>query len=138
MWGADQRTKEKSPFDLMAYAILPDHFHWLILMPEEQPNFSMVLQQVKWKFSLDYKEAHGIKDVMKLWQRGFWDHVIRDERDLGIHLDYIHWNPVRHGHAEKPENWQQSSYLEWVKNGYYEKGWGDEKDIERIKGLEYE
>lgn len=137
-WGAVRRTQKKLPFELMAYAILPDHFHWLIMMPEEQPNFSLVLQKMKWIFALDYKQAQGLEGAIKIWQRGFWDHVIRDEKDLGIHLDYIHWNPVKHGYVKNPEDWEQSSLLEWVSKGYYESGWGEGKDIEKIEGLEFE
>lgn len=107
-------------------------------MPEEQPNFSLVLQKMKWIFALDYKQAQGLEGAIKIWQRGFWDHVIRDEKDLGIHLDYIHWNPVKHGYVKNPEDWEQSSLLEWVSKGYYESGWGEGKDIEKIEGLEFE
>ncbi len=107
------------PFNLQAYVVLPEHFHWLIRLESTQSNFSVIMKSVKMNFTRNYKDAHQIKDNLSLWQRGFWDHVIRDENDLSTHLDYIHWNPIKHGYVTKPEQWENSSYSFWVRSGYY-------------------
>jgi putative transposase len=126
------------PFELLAYVLLPDHFHWLILMPENQTNFSTPLQKIKWYFTLDYKRANHISSPVSIWQRGFWDHVIRDEEDLATHLDYIHWNPVKHGLVKRVEDWADSSFKDWVDKGFYGTDWGNDADVKGIVGLNFE
>lgn len=58
-----------------------------------------------------------------VWQRRFWEHVIRDERDFDRHLDYIHFNPVKHGHATCPHAWAYSSFHRWVQTGIFPNDW---------------
>ncbi|MFH1235368.1 MAG: hypothetical protein V1685_00315, partial [Parcubacteria group bacterium] len=65
-----------------------------------------------------------VPKVIKLWQTSFHDHIIRDQRDLYAHFDYIHYNPVKHRYVSKPEDWQWSSFRTFLRKGYYEKGWG--------------
>jgi putative transposase len=118
-WQVLRKVQEIHPFHLTAYVILPDHFHWIMQMPEEQPNFSRVLHSVKRNFTREYQHLYGIEHSLQLWQARFWDHVIRDENDLSNHMDYIHYNPVKHGLAHDPANWEQSSYRFWLKKGLY-------------------
>ena len=100
-------------------------------------TISEVLHSLQRNFTLNYKRAHGITRKTHLWQRGFWDHVIRDEQDLTSHFHYIHYNPVKHGHVSKPEDYMHSSFHEYVKRGWYEIGWGHGEPPE-LKGLEFE
>jgi putative transposase len=65
-----------------------------------------------------------INGRVHLWQRSFWDHVIRNEYDYQNHLNYIHYNPVKHGVVDRPEDYPHSSYGEYMKHGFYAKGWG--------------
>jgi putative transposase len=123
-WKTLERVQTLYPFHLLSYALLPDHFHWLLQMPEESPNFSVVLKSVKMNFTRNFKSTHGVTSDLTLWQNRFWDHLIRDEDDLQNHFDYIHWNPVKHGWVKRPEDWESSTYLHWQKRGYYEIGWG--------------
>ena len=69
---------------------------------------------------------------MKFWQKRFWDHVIRDDRDFENHLHYIHSNPVKHGYVTDPRDWKDSSYLEWEKRGLYSAPftWEEPKDVD--------
>jgi len=60
----------------------------------------------------------------RLWQHRFWDHIIRDAEDYKRHLDYIHYNPVRHGLVASPFEYGPSSLLKWARQGVYEKSWG--------------
>jgi putative transposase len=124
-------------FEMMAYTIMPDHFHWLIKLPQENPNFSKILLSFKGNFTYQYKKIHNSSTPLTLWQRRFWDHVIRDEKDFCVHLDYIHWNPVRHGFVKEPEHWIHSSFKSWVENGYYETGWSGEEP-KTIRELNFE
>ena len=84
-----RKVKEIHPFSMRAYAFLPDHFH-LLLLAAEATDVSKVMHSLQRNFTLNYKKAHGIVHKVKIWQRGFWDHVVRDERDFANHFHYIH------------------------------------------------
>ncbi len=112
-------------FHLLAYVILPDHLHWL-MQTEPTTNFSIVMKSIKWNYTRNYKVAQGIRDQCVLWQSRFWDHVIRDEADLARHMDYIHYNPVKHGHVSAPTAWPHSTLDHWTRLGYYPADWGSE------------
>ena len=133
-----ERVKELFPFDLLAYVILPDHFHWLMKVGDPTGNLSKIMHSIKRNYTRNFKQAHHIQEPINIWQRGFWDHVIRDERDLENHLDYIHWNPIKHGHVSKPEDWTNSTYNDWFRRGYYEFGWGWYEVPENINNMEFE
>ena len=116
-------VKELHPFNMLGYVFLPDHFH-LLIRPTGQSNFSKIMHSLKQNFTKSYKGSLGISGSMKFWQKGFWDHVIRDEVDLARHLDYIHYNPVRHQLVTRPEDWPHSSYLYWQQQNAYAERWG--------------
>jgi putative transposase len=118
-----RNVKGRHPFQMLAYVFLPDHFH-LLIRPLGVTTFTDIMHSLKRNFTLDYKTAIGVSGRMQFWQRGFWDHLIRDEIDLARHLDYIHYNPVKHGLVTHPEDWQYSSFLEWKKRGVYPDRWG--------------
>jgi len=118
-----RRVKEIHPFTMLGFVFLPDHFH-LLIQPTGQNNFSTIMHSLKRNFTQQYKASLGITAPMQFWQKGFWDHVIRDEGDLQRHLDYIHYNPVHHGLVERPEKWPHSSYHEWRKRNAYPERWG--------------
>jgi putative transposase len=107
-------------FSLLAYVFLPDHFH-LIVQPAGNSDFSQFMHSLKPNFTKAYKRLNGITGPLKVWQRRFWDHVIRDERDLESHLHYIHFNPVKHQFVDNPREWLDSSYREWEERGLYQK-----------------
>jgi putative transposase len=113
-------VKELHPFILMGYVFLFDHFH-LIIQPTGKSNFSDIMHSLKPNFTREYKNLLGIpsSQTMKFWQKRFWDHVIRDDRDFENHLYYIHLNPVKHGYVKDPRDWKYSSYMEWEDRGLY-------------------
>jgi len=119
-----QRVQQIHPFRLLAYVILPDHFHWLMRIDDESGNFSTVMQSIKRNYTLNYKSTHDITASLTLWQARFWDHIIRDERNLEKHFDYIHWNPVKHGYVKHPEDWPYSTYQHWFGLDHYVAEWG--------------
>ncbi len=113
-----RKVKELHPFIMLGYVFLPDHFH-ILIQPTGTSNFSQVMHSLKINFTKAYKESAGSTDPLKFWQKRFWDHIIRDERDLENHLYYIHANPVKHGLVSDPGDWPHSSFREWEKRGLY-------------------
>ena len=93
----------------------------MIIQPAGQSNFSQIMHSLKTNFTREYKRQLGItpSESVKFWQKRFWDHVIRDDRDFENHLHYIHHNPVKHGLVKDPRDWNESSYFEWEKRGFY-------------------
>ena len=133
-----RKVREFHPFKLFAYVILPDHFHWLMKVGDPAGDFSKVMQSIKRNFTLNYKKAHKLQTPISIWQRRFWDHVIRDEKDLERHFDYIHWNPIKHSYVQRPEEWPNSTYQYWLERDFYESGWGGSKEPDNIIGIDIE
>jgi putative transposase len=106
------------PFSMLAYVFLPDHFH-LLIRPKRETNFSQILHSLKLNFTKAYKQKVNHTESLKLWQKRFWDHVIRNERDLENHIHYIHYNPVNHEYVKDISRWQDSSYRSWYERGLY-------------------
>jgi putative transposase len=106
------------PFHMQAYVFLPDHFHLLVHIPLGT-DISRLMQSVQWNYALNHKRLLGITSPIRLWQRGFWNHVIRDEDDWERHFNYIHCNPVKHGYAAEPMDYPHSSFAEYVRRGWY-------------------
>ncbi|MEW6094246.1 MAG: transposase [Chloroflexota bacterium] len=114
------RVQGLHSFTMLGYVFLPDHFH-MIIQPTGKSNFSQIMQSLKTNFTKSYKVMKGIppSESTKFWQKRFWDHIIRNDRDLENHLHYIHFNPAKHGWIAQPRDWQDSSYLEWERRGLY-------------------
>ena len=114
------------PFDYLAWVVLPDHFH--IIMDPKDEDLSDLLQRIKLGFVARYRRATGMYRG-RVWQSRFWDHVIRNEDDMNRHIDYIHYNPVKHGLVREPGAWRFSSFEDFVKDGSYDSGWGVSEQI---------
>ncbi len=121
---------------MRAYALMSDHVHLTLRVPGTT-DISKIVHSLKRNFTLSYKRAKGLTGRVTVWQRGFWDHVIRDERDYARHLNYVHYNPVKHGCAARPEDYADTSYGEYVTRGWYEIGWGH-AEPEALKGIDME
>ncbi len=132
---AFDHVKQFHPYAMEAFCILPDHIHLLWKMPEDDEHYSMRIAEIKKRFSKTYYEEIS-KTISKnskqakrgengLWQRRFWEHYIRDEEDLHRHIDYIHYNPVKHGLVKQVKEWPSSSFFDYVKKGVYEIDWGE-------------
>jgi putative transposase len=137
-WETLRYIQQIHPFNLLAYVTLPDHIHWLLRVNDPSETFSDILRSVKRSFTFNFKRAYGITTPVTLWQQRFWDHVIRDERDLERHFDYIHYNPVKHGYVKYPEDWAESTFKHWLERGYYEVGWGHHGTPENVAEMEAE
>ncbi len=124
-------TKSNTPFEIIAWVILPDHHHFIIDPYKE--NVSRIMQRIKMSFASLYRKAHGMRSG-RVWQNRFWDHIIRDEDDLRRHVDYIHFNPVKHGMVKSPFEWKQSSVFQY----HPEEDWHfDLKLAEKFEGMDF-
>jgi putative transposase len=131
--GSMRRVRMRYPFRHLAHAVLPDHLHWM-LIPEDEVCCSDIVGAVKRDVSWRLKEM-GLPGPF--WQPRFYDHVIRDEHDLARHLDYIHFNPVRHGYVTRPIHYRHSSFREWVRRDVYDADWGS-MEPQSIEGMDPE
>ncbi|MCH7948240.1 MAG: transposase [candidate division Zixibacteria bacterium] len=120
-WKAVDYTKAKIQFEINAWAILPDHFHFII--DPMQSDISRIIKGIKQKFCGLYCSKLGLTSG-RVWQHRFWDHIIRNEDDLKKHLDYIHYNPVKHGLTRSPFEYEHSSIRNYLAEGYYQPDWG--------------
>ena len=111
-------VNEKHKFTMLAYTFLPDHFH-LLIQPTGESTFSQIMHAVKFRFTRAYKRKHKISEQLNFWQKRYWDHIIRDDKDLENHIHYIHHNPVKHGYVADPLDWIWSSYRQWIDRGAY-------------------
>ena len=127
-------VRQNYPFTIDAFVLLPDHFHCLWTLPKEDSDLSTRLRLIKTFITKQYGEQLGIntdistsrqkRKERNLWQRRFWEHLIRDERDFAKHCDYIHYNPVRHQLCPIPQDWQFSTIHRFIAQGIYPPNWG--------------
>ena len=100
---AVRHVRRDHPFNIIAWVVLPDHLHAIWQLPDGDADFSTRWALIKANFSRRVPTGERIRDSRRqkgergIWQRRFWEHLIRDDRDLQIHVDYIHFNPVKHG-----------------------------------------
>jgi len=128
-------TKRDHPFKILAWVLLPDHMHCIWTLPEGDSDFSKRWGLIKAKFSKHIGEQlhrDGWVDESKtnhrertIWQRRFWEHQIRNEKDFERHMDYIHYNPVKHGNAKRVCDWPYSPFHRFVRLGVYPMDWAD-------------
>ena len=132
-----REVKAKRPFDIVAAVVLPEHLHCLWRLPTCDADYSTRWQMVKTAFSR-HVPAKIRKDGSKtVWQPRFYEHCIRDETDFHRHLDYIHYNPVKHGWVSMPSEWPHSSFAHFVAMGWYASGWGEAPPAD-LDGVELE
>jgi REP-associated tyrosine transposase len=114
--GAIQAVQAERPFDLVAIVLLPDHLHTIWNLPEGDADYSLRIAQIKEQFTRSFLASGGTEGAMTrsrkskreraVWQRRFWEHFCDDEDDFKRCLDYVHWNPVKHGLASRVRDWK--------------------------------
>jgi putative transposase len=127
-------ARKNHPFHIDAWVLLPDHFHCIWTLPAGDADYSTRWNIIKAGFSSRMKETLQRSETLSasrtrrrelgIWQRRFWEHVIRDDEDLRRHLDYVHYNPVKHGLAKQVGDWPYSSFHRLVATGRYPCDWG--------------
>jgi REP-associated tyrosine transposase len=116
------------PFSVDAIVILPDHLHTIMTLPAEDADFSGRWRRIKSLFTHDLVRgglaiARNRRGEYSLWQRRFWEHTVRDEGDFAGHVDYIHYNPVKHGLVSRVSDWVYSSFHRYVRQGVLPQDW---------------
>jgi len=136
--GSVRRVKTAHPFVIDAMVIMPDHLHTLWTLPEGDSDFSTRWGLIKSGFSRQLEVTERIspsrqtKGERGIWQRRFWEHLIRDDYDFERHVDYIHYNPVKHGFVLRPVDWPLSSIHRYIKQHIIDEDWTGCDDLERM------
>jgi putative transposase len=130
-------VQQRRPFETVAICVLPDHVHAVWALPEDDGDFSSRWSLIKSGFSrgLDPGSRSASKAAKRekgIWQRRYWEHAIRDDADLERHVDYTHFNPVKHGHVTRVADWPHSSFHRYVERRILSADWGG--DIKEIQG----
>lgn len=133
-------VRKNYPFSIDAFVLLPDHFHSLWTLPERDSNISMRMLLIKRFVTKYYGHQLGLdvgisrsrekRKEGNLWQRRFWEHLIRDDVDFANHCDYIHYNPVRHQLCEFPQQWTFSSIHRFIGQKIYPLDWGSDGQVQ--------
>jgi len=110
---AFKKVMSKYPFTINAIVILPNHIHAILTLPKDDYNFSL-----RWRLIKTYVTKHYEHNAV-VWQKRFWEHLIEDDEDYQAHVEYIHYNPVKHGYVDSPRGWVYSSFHSFVENGIY-------------------
>lgn len=141
-------------FEIPALVLLPDHLHCIWKLLEHDSDYSTRWRKIKETFTRNYLSGAGRcgsgplqpcpaeaqvtlakrrKGLRGVWQQRFWEHTIRDELDFGNHVNYIHFNPVKHALCRCAHEWPWSTFQRWIKEGYYQQTWCCQCDGRRAK-----
>jgi len=129
---AFRSVKKQRPFVIDAIVIMPDHLHCIWTLPPTDSDFPTRWRLIKTWFSKHCSDelkcqpnpARARKQEQAVWQRRYWEHALRDEDDMNRHIDYIHYNPVKHGLVRTAKEWPHSTFHRYVDAGIYPADWG--------------
>ncbi len=139
--GAFRYTQRRRPFTIEAIVVLPDHLHTIWRLPEDDSDFAIRWMLIKAMFSRGLPKNDRVSDSRSrrreraIWQRRYWEHTIRDEDDFARHIDYIHFNPVKHGYVERAAEWPFSSFHHMVRLGVYPEAWVSDRTDQNDNGF---
>jgi putative transposase len=111
------------PWTTDAIAVMPEHLHMLWTLPEGDTKYAQRIRMIKARFTSELRKNGAWSNDTSPWQSRYWEHTIRDERDFENHVAYIHYNPVKHGHALRPIDWPHSSFHRYVREGMLASDW---------------
>jgi len=133
---AIETVRRTLPFDIVAFVLLQAHLHAIWRLPTDDQDYPLRWKRIKELFTVNYLKAGGNEVAPNLsrrrhgergiWQRRYWGHTIEDEDDLKRYVDYVHWNPKKHGYVANVRDWQWSSFHRYVGAGEYTLAWGAE------------
>jgi putative transposase len=124
---AVRTVRSRRPFTIDAMVVLPDHIHCIWTLPAGDADFA-----TRWRLIKTWFTKHG-PDERGAWQHRYWEHQLRDEADFARHVEYIHFNPVKHGLAAAAIEWPYSSFRRYVAAGVYPPDWG--RDVVEVAGV---
>jgi putative transposase len=122
-------VKSQRPFYIDAWVVLPDHLHAVLTLPDDDVDYSSRWREIKKRFSKSLPKTEFLTQTRKrknergIWQRRFWEHTIRDDNDYWHHVNYVHFNPLKHGLVSQVADWPYSSFHRAVKQGIYANNW---------------
>ena len=131
---AVRTVKRNHPFDILAWVVMPDHLHAVWSLPDNDPDCATRWMLIKAGFSRNVTRGEWVrasrlsKGERGVWQRRFWEHLITDEDDLARHVDYVHINPVKHGHVARAVDWPYSSIHGYIRRGWLPEDWATPMD----------
>lgn len=127
------KVRERHPFQIDAWVLLPDHLHAIWTLPPGDANFALRWQQIKRHVTQQCGQRLHLPELMNdskhkhrestLWQRRYWEHQIRDDEDYQRHMDYVHYNPIKHGLVQRAVDWPYSSLQRYCASGVYNENW---------------
>ncbi len=131
---AIREVRQLYSFEIIAWVQLPDHLHCILRFPQSGTDFGKIWSMIKCRTTQSCPQYHLTAHVLSvsknrrhergIWQRRFYEHMIRNDNDLQNHMDYIHYNPVKHGWAQRAADWPHSTFHRYVRAGVYPEDWG--------------
>jgi putative transposase len=115
-----REVRARYPFENEAFVLMPDHLHAIWRLPDT--DYSLRWALIKKEFTKKIRDVSGDAH-RQVWQKRFWEHTLRDDRDFENHCHYIHYNPVKHGYVTRPVDWEFSSFHRFVALGRYTPTW---------------
>jgi REP-associated tyrosine transposase len=137
---AVRTVRRAKPFHIDGWVVLPDHLHCIWTLPAGDADYASRWRAIKVAFSKSIPRGERLSAVRVargergIWQRRYWEHTIRDERDYGVHMDYLHFNPVKHGHVSRVADWPYSSFHRLAEAGLYAPDWAGDGGEDRMAG----
>jgi len=128
-------VRQCHPFTIHGWVVLPEHLHCVIELPPDDADYATRWRLIKMEFSkaLPHTEIWSAVRTRRgergIWQRRYWEHLIRDERDYRAHMDYVHINPVKHGLVERVADWPYSTFHRMVAEGVYPADWAGGNEV---------
>lgn len=146
---AIESARDQYPFEIDAFVLLPDHLHCIWTLPEDDADFPTRWKSIKTAFTREFLQSNsaaestisaGMKNENRrgVWQRRYWEHTIRTETSYYRFCDYIHFNPVKHGHSRCPHAWPWSSFHRFVEENHYPKDWCCDCNEQKAKTPEFD
>ena len=126
---AIHKANRLAPFHIDAWVVLPDHMHCIWTLPSGDDAYPARWTELKKAFSKALPVGEPISPSRHqqgergIWQRRYWEHTIRDDADYAAHVDYVHFNPVKHGWAQQVADWPFSTFHQAVREGQYPASW---------------
>ena len=137
-----QRVRRQRPFAMSGVVILPDHLHCIWTLPAGDSDYAVRWAGIKAAFSAELSFDDSLRESLRrkrergVWQRRYWEHALRNESDHTAHVDYIHYNPVKHRCVERVTDWPHSSFHRYVRSGDLPADWGGRLSPGRINARE--
>ena len=132
---AVRATQQRYPFQIDAVVVLPDHIHAVWTLPQDDADFSTRWRLIKTRFARSIPKGESLSRVRKaraergIWQRRFWEHLIRDETDYARHVEYCYINPIKHELVRRVRDWPHSSFHSDVQAGIFPEDWAGEVEL---------